>query len=289
MFERFTDRARRVVVVAQEEARRLNHNSIAPEHVLLALLQADGIATRALQSLGVSPEDTARRIEEHFPPGEGPVAQGHIPFARGSKKLLELSLREASGLGHNYIGTEHILLGLLRQGQGDADPAVAILGVDADEVRAKVLELVAQVAPPGSPAAVAGMREFHRPDSSPALLAAQRRARRDAGAGQVTTGQLVSAFLEDPESQAAKALTRLGVTTEALGATLAEIPVAGTSDAPPPPPSVGFTVGGRTTTIGDPALAAALSALSPEELRAALRRAVGTDPEPGLSAAGSGG
>src|SRR5579883_1808259 len=142
MFERFSDRARRVVVQAQEEARRLNHNHIAPEHLLLALLDGQGLAARALQSLGVQLEDTAHRIEARLPVGEGPAALGHIPFTWEAKKVLELSLREALSLGHNYIGTKHILLGLFRESQGDAGAVVQALGVGAGEVRATIVELL---------------------------------------------------------------------------------------------------------------------------------------------------
>jgi len=289
MFERFSDRARRVVVQAQEEARRLNHNHIAPEHLLLALLDGQGLAARALQSLGVQLEDTAHRIEARLPVGEGPAALGHIPFTWEAKKVLELSLREALSLGHNYIGTEHILLGLFRESEGDAGAVVQALGVGAGEVRATIVELLGQLAPQGSPAAPVWTRDPMPPELSPALTAAERRARRAAAGAPATTGHMILAILGDPESQAAKALVQLGVATPAVEAKLAEIPVAETSDAPPPPPSVDFTVGGRTVTIGDPALAAALSALSADDLRAALRRAVGADPDPGPSAAGASG
>src|SRR5229473_2840729 len=132
MFERFSDRARRVVVQAQEEARRLNHSFIGPEHLLLALSRSDGTGPRALVSLGVSVESVRGQVEERIGTGPAPSPRGHIPFNRGSKKVLEMSLREALSLGHNYIGTEHILLGLLREGESDADSVVQFLGVDAN-------------------------------------------------------------------------------------------------------------------------------------------------------------
>ena len=118
MFERFTDRARRVVVLAQEEARILDHNYIGTEHILLGLLQeGEGVAAKALESLGISLEAVRQQVEEII--GQGQQApSGHIPFTPRAKKVLELSLREALQLGHNYIGTEHILLALLEWEDG---------------------------------------------------------------------------------------------------------------------------------------------------------------------------
>ena len=120
MFERFTDRARRVVVLAQEEARMLNHNYIGTEHILLGLIhEGEGVAAKALESLGISLDAVRQQVEEII--GQGQQApSGHIPFTPRAKKVLELSLREALQLGHNYIGTEHILLGLIREGEGVA-------------------------------------------------------------------------------------------------------------------------------------------------------------------------
>ena len=120
MFERFTDRARRVVVLAQEEARMLNHNYIGTEHILLGLIhEGEGVAAKGLESLGISLEAVRSQVEEII--GQGQQApSGHIPFTPRAKKVLELSLREALQLGHNYIGTEHILLGLIREGEGVA-------------------------------------------------------------------------------------------------------------------------------------------------------------------------
>ena len=115
MFERFTDRARRVVVLAQEEARMLNHNYIGTEHILLGLIhEGEGVAAKALESLGISLEAVRQQVEEII--GQGQQApSGHIPFTPRAKKVLELSLREALQLGHNYIGTEHLLMGILRE------------------------------------------------------------------------------------------------------------------------------------------------------------------------------
>ena len=120
MFERFTDRARRVVVLAQEEARMLSHNYIGTEHILLGLIhEGEGVAAKALESLDISLEAVRAQVEEII--GQGQQApSGHIPFTPRAKKVLELSLREALQLGHSYIGTEHILLGLIREGEGVA-------------------------------------------------------------------------------------------------------------------------------------------------------------------------
>ena len=145
MFERFTDRARRAVVQAQDEARTLNHDFIGTEHILLGLVgEGQGVAAKALESLGVSMEAVRRRVEDIVPPGQVEVRTGHIPFTPRAKKVLELSLSEAKLLGHRYIGTEHILLGLLREGEGVAAQVLTALGADLDGVRERVLQLLAE-------------------------------------------------------------------------------------------------------------------------------------------------
>ncbi|HZZ97113.1 MAG TPA: ATP-dependent Clp protease ATP-binding subunit [Jatrophihabitantaceae bacterium] len=142
MFERFTDRARRVVVLAQEEARMLNHNYIGTEHILLGLIhEGEGVAAKALESLGISLDAVRQQVEEII--GQGQQApSGHIPFTPRAKKVLELSLREALQLGHNYIGTEHILLGLIREGEGVAAQVLVKLGADLNKVRQQVIQLL---------------------------------------------------------------------------------------------------------------------------------------------------
>jgi ATP-dependent Clp protease ATP-binding subunit ClpA len=142
MFERFTDRARRVVVLAQEEARMLDHNYIGPEHILLGLIhEGQGVAARALTGLGVSLEAVRQQIEEVT--GRGQAApSGHIPFTPRAKRVLELSLREALQLGHNYIGTEHILLGILREGENVGAQVLVRMGTDLNRVRQEVVRLV---------------------------------------------------------------------------------------------------------------------------------------------------
>jgi ATP-dependent Clp protease ATP-binding subunit ClpC len=142
MFERFTDRAKRAVVLAQEEARILNHNTIGTEHLLLGLIhEGDGAAAKSIAALGVSLEDVRRQVEEII--GLGSQAPGgHMPFTPRAKKVLELALREALQLGHNYIGTEHILLGLVREGEGVAAQVLIRLGADLNRLRAQVIQLL---------------------------------------------------------------------------------------------------------------------------------------------------
>ena len=142
VFERFTDRARRVVVLAQEEARLLNHNYIGTEHILLGLIhEGEGVAAKALESLGISLEAVRSQVEEIIGQG-GSSPSGHIPFTPRAKKVLELSLRKALQLGHNYIGTEHILLGLIREGEGVAAQVLVKLGADLSRVRQQVIQLL---------------------------------------------------------------------------------------------------------------------------------------------------
>jgi ATP-dependent Clp protease ATP-binding subunit ClpC len=142
MFERFTDRARGVVVQAQEEARLLRHNYIGTEHFLLSLVgEGEGVAGHALRSLGVSRDGAREQVRAII--GEGLAAPiGRIPFTPRAKKVLELSLAEANGLGHNYVGTEHILLGVVREGEGVAVEVLARLGVDKEQARAQVIDLL---------------------------------------------------------------------------------------------------------------------------------------------------
>ena len=188
MFERFTNRARRVVVLAQEEARMLNHNYVGTEHLLLGLIhEGEGIAAKALESLGIGLEAVRREVEEVI--GEGQEApSGHIPFTPRAKKVLELSLREALELDHNYIGTEHILLGLIREGEGVAAQVLVRLGADLDRVRQQVIDLLAaykaraeeaeqavssEPAEPSAPSASAAPAEGRRRERQAVALAAR--------------------------------------------------------------------------------------------------------------------
>jgi len=162
MFERFTDRARRVVVLAQEEAKLLHHNYIGTEHILLGLIhEGEGIAAKALESLGISLDSVREQVQDIIGQGQQ-LPTGHIPFTPRAKKVLELSLREALQLGHNYIGTEHILLGLIREGEGVAAQVLVKLGADLNRVRQQVIQLLSGY-PGKDPVGVgATEREEHR-------------------------------------------------------------------------------------------------------------------------------
>jgi ATP-dependent Clp protease ATP-binding subunit ClpC len=142
MFEKFTDKARRVVVLAQEEAKMLNHNYIGTEHLLLGLIhEGEGVAAKALEALNISLESVREQVQEIIGQGQTPPT-GHIPFTPRAKKVLELSLREALQLGHSYIGTEHLLLGLIREGEGVAAQVLTKLGADTNKVRQQVVQLL---------------------------------------------------------------------------------------------------------------------------------------------------
>jgi len=143
MFEQFTDRARKVVVQAQEEARRLDHDHIGPEHILLALIHdgIGGVAAKALESLGISLQSIRQRVEEVIGRGEQ-APSGHIPFTPPAKEILRLALEESGALGHHYIGTEHLLLGLIRRGDDVAARVLSELGADLDGAREQVIRLL---------------------------------------------------------------------------------------------------------------------------------------------------
>ena len=142
MFERFTDRARRVVVLAQDEARGLKHNYIGTEHLLLGLIsEGEGVAAKALETMGIKGEAVRASVIEIIGEGEKPV-EGHIPFTPRAKRVFELSLREALQLGHNYIGTEHLLLGLLKEGEGVAAQVLTKQGADLAQVRQTVIQML---------------------------------------------------------------------------------------------------------------------------------------------------
>ncbi len=165
MFDRFTDRARRVIVLAQDEARMLNHNYIGTEHLLLGLIhEGEGVAAKALESLGVTLEAVREQVEEII--GQGQQAPtGHIPFTPRAKKVLEFSMREALQINHPYIGTEHILLGLIREGEGVAAQVLIKLGADLNRVRSTVLQMLSGYQ--GKEAATSGA-----PETGPAASAA---------------------------------------------------------------------------------------------------------------------
>ncbi len=181
MFERFTDRARRVVVLAQEEARLLNHSYIGTEHILLGLIhEGEGVAAKALESLNISLEAVRSQVEEIIGQG-GSSPSGHIPFTPRAKKVLELSLREALQLGHNYIGTEHILLGLIREGEGVAAQVLVKLGADLSRVRQQVIQLLSGYQG-GSPSSAKGEPQ---PASSSASGSSKDEPSGDKGGSQI--------------------------------------------------------------------------------------------------------
>jgi ATP-dependent Clp protease ATP-binding subunit ClpC len=144
MFERFTDRARQVIVLAQNEARSLDHDYVGTEHILLALMEeGTGVGAKALEAMQITTETVREKVEEITGRGQVPPRKGHIPFTPAAKKVLEFSLREALQLGHTYIGTEHMLLGLVREGEGVAGQVLASLGADLNRTRELVIEILA--------------------------------------------------------------------------------------------------------------------------------------------------
>jgi ATP-dependent Clp protease ATP-binding subunit ClpA len=245
MFERFTNRARHVVVLAQEEARRLHHNYIGTEHLLLGLLgEPDGLASRALQGFGLSADGARDSVTAIVGTGTAEPS-GHIPFTPRAKKTLELALREALQLHHNYIGTEHILLGLIREGDG---VAAQVLKQHAEllAIRMAVLDLLPAasiqvtrgrhwlrrraVADPGDDAPAA---EHAVLNATPAADTTLSEAARLAGSQPVGSHHLLLAALADPDTAAARALAALGVDLDQARQALRGADVTGTSDEPP--------------------------------------------------------
>jgi ATP-dependent Clp protease ATP-binding subunit ClpC len=150
VFERFTERAKQVVVLAQDEARALRHNYIGTEHILLGLLrEEEGLAARVLESLDITVEEVRAQVARIIGPGDEPIVSGQIPFTPRAKKVLELSLREALSLKHNYIGTEHILLGLVRENEGVAARILLDFGADAEKIRNEIMRVLSGPGGPG--------------------------------------------------------------------------------------------------------------------------------------------
>jgi hypothetical protein len=260
MFERFTDRARRVLVVAQEEAKDLHHDFIRPEHLLLGLAQGEGLAARALGEVGVAPGQLRAQVGATIERSKAEEVGPKVPFSPDAKQVLESSLRQALRLGHNYIGTEHLLLGVFQVSKDDT-ALRQLLGADPADVRTRLDDLMPN-------------RAVLEVPQTPAAAAALGLAREMAGSGPMNTGHLLLAVMSDTASQGTGALATLGVTVESLTSQLGEIPLDGTTDAPPRPQIVEIKLGDTTTTIGDPELAGALGGLTPEELRLALRGAL---------------
>jgi ATP-dependent Clp protease ATP-binding subunit ClpA len=248
MFERFTDRARRVVVLAQEEARGLKHNYIGTEHILLGLLrEGDGVAARVLDRFGVTPAGTREEVTARV--GEGnQEPPKKIPFTPRAKKVLELALREALKLSHNYIGTEHILLGLIQEGDGVAAQILAEHAANLTVVREAVLDVLQGYQPPqgrrwlrrhneplfpGAPGGSGEPGEAGGMPTTPAADAGLAEAVRLAGGQPVGSHHLLLAALADPDSAAARTLTALGVNLDQARDALRSVDVAGTSDEQP--------------------------------------------------------
>jgi ATP-dependent Clp protease ATP-binding subunit ClpA len=259
MFERFTANARRAVVIAQDEAGRLNHNYIGTEHLLLGLLcQPEGIAAMVLNDVGITLDGARQEVEDIVRMGKNPPGKGHIPFTPRAKKVLELSLREALRLGHNYIGTEHILLGLIREGDGVAAQILS-RHTDLKELRAAVVNRVPagedaeETDPMGALKRVARARRWERfgfghaaerseaedipgePEmrTTPAGDATLAEAVRLAGPEAMGSHHLLLAALADANSAAALALTSLGVDLDRVREALRTANVTGTSDESP--------------------------------------------------------
>jgi ATP-dependent Clp protease ATP-binding subunit ClpC len=226
MFERFTDRARHTVVIAQEEARALNHAYIGTEHLLLGLLRVpEGIAARALRKLGIGADAVRHDVESIIGRGQA-SPPGHIPFTPRSKKVLELSLREALGLGHNYIGTEHILLGLVREGEGVAAQVLVKRGAQLARVREVVLDEVSRYGRERTP-------PLEPPRRTPAAAEVIEVAEQLAGNGPTGSHHLLEALIRSEGSLAAKVLASLGVDAEAVTRCVDELGPEGTTDISP--------------------------------------------------------
>ncbi|HTW20275.1 MAG TPA: Clp protease N-terminal domain-containing protein, partial [Mycobacteriales bacterium] len=241
MFERFTDRARHTIVLAQDEARAMQHNYIGTEHILLGLLgEPDGIGARALDRFGITLPVARDDVLTIIGRGKRTV-EGHIPFTPRAKKILELALREALALHHNYIGTEHILLGLVREGDGVGAQVVRKHCEDMLALRMAVLDLV----PAGSPSAARGWlrwrrgrateagierEELHTSEAAEAIL---DRASRLAAGQPIGSHHLLLAGLEDPNSAVVRVLSALDIDLDRLTEGLRGVDVTGTSDEPP--------------------------------------------------------
>jgi len=246
MFERFTNRARHVVVLSQEEARELQHNYIGTEHILLGLLaESDGAAFQALARFGMTLDGARDEVKAIIGLGKAKPS-GHIPFTPRAKKVLELSLREALQLRNDFIGTEHILLGVIREGQGVGAQIIKQHCPDLSEVRMAVLDVQSTMPAPG----LKGFRWLRdrlettagRPSeqgqgaqivTTQAADTSLSEAARLAGSQPVGSHHLLLAALADPQSAAARALTELGVQLDTLKEVLRNTDVAGTSDELP--------------------------------------------------------
>ena len=282
MFERFTDLARHVIVLAQEEARGepLRHNYIGTEHLLLGLLgEPRGLGAKVLQGFGMTLEGTRDDVRVRVGSGEGPIIMGHIPFTPRGKKVLELSLREALALNHNYIGTEHLLLGLVQEASGAGAGILAERCGSLEAVREAVLTAIKQLGPPADRRLWQSQPVSLRPGTAaepaqlpttPAADSGLDDAARLAGGGPVGSHHLVLAALGDPGTAAARALTALGIDLEQARAALRAVDVTGSTDELPQEAGrrqmqIRVTEGSLTIDLKDPLIVglgrAALTAL----------------------------
>lgn len=271
MFERFTDQARRTIVLAQNDAREFGHAGIHPAHILLALCEeGTGAASRAMTSIGADPAGLRERVESAFDVTDERKHVERLPFSPKAKKVLELSMREALQLGHRHIGTEHLLLAILRWA-GTENPRIDDLyGLPVKRLRDAALAAIQ-----GPP---------HEARFTPALVRAMEAGQRAAGGDLATTGHLLAAMADDPHSQAARALSSLGVDRDAVARAVAEVPIDETSDAGAEI-VIEVHVGSRRLRVSDPGLAARLSSVTTEQVLGALRRlADETGADPGLRA-----
>ena len=268
MFERFTDRARQVLVLAQDEARDLHHNFIGTEHILLGLMaERDGVAARVLASFGLSLAEIQDTVAAAVSPVASAGAAVHKPpFTPRAKQVLEYALREALQLGHNYIGTEHLLLGVIRESDGVGAKVLAGSGADLTEVRSRVVDTLSRYNLRPAPSLPRRLSTATNSALSHATALAKERA--------LTTGQLLLGILAVEGSHAARALNALGVSRNAVEAKLEEIPIDSTSDAGPRPQTVEIKVGNTSTVITDPELAAGLQQAGLDEVQLALRQVI---------------
>jgi ATP-dependent Clp protease ATP-binding subunit ClpA len=261
MFERFTDRARRVIVLAQDAARDMGHSEIRPEHLIVGLQQGEGMAANAMIQAGVDGARLRQRVIALYESRPSAQKIDKVPFSADSKKCLEHSLRAALALGHNYIGTEHLFFGVQRQAETNDRSLDDLLGVSAAEVHRRLTEMLGDTTPGAA---------LH----SPALREALDHARSRVGQSPMTTGHVFTGMLADPDSQVTHALAGMGVDPQRAQAALDAVDLADTSDASPAPQSLAITIGESTTVIADTGVATALQRLSREQLRDILREVV---------------
>jgi hypothetical protein len=288
MFERFTNRARTVVVAAQEEARLLGHDHIGTEHLLLGLMAGDGVAAKVLLSTGLTPEVVRRPIIDTLGP-KPESSWSHIPFTPRAKKVLELSLREALSLGHNYIGTEHILLGLIREGEGMGAQILLGQGLDFGAIRALTMVEIGVdpgTGPPFNPGRLRGLRRRGtteaRPSSpsgrTPGQVEVINGALAFAAGRPVGTHHVLRALATFENTAARRVFEECGIDCAALAAAATSVDVAGTTDSAMPTIEVEKGRGSITLRFDDPSISARLEELDDDELKAALSDLLGQGP-----------